>query len=356
MEAMQPYWATHFLLPGQEHPHAQAIGEAMEHAREGLAMLTGCDPFEVVFTSGGTAANNLAILGQLRPQEPGHLLLSVLEHESVRATAIYLQKLGWDVESFPCDEDGVVDPDDVADRFRSDTRLVCLQAANPVIGTIQPVRETADRCHNHGISLHCDATQMFGKVPVDVVQMRADTVSISGHKFYGPKGTGAIYVRRGLQLSPIDHGEPREMGLQAGAANTPGFIGLGAAAALASRCSSDVTDNLTELRERLIKGLAQNISPDPIVLCEGAPRLPNTIAVEMPGDANRIQRSARQLVMSTARSDDPPDAVTSALRSIGRSESQIGRTVCISLGWTTSRDQIDRSIELLAEAWDRVAG
>jgi len=355
LEAMQPYWATHFMLPGQEHPHAQAIGEAMEHAREGLALMAGCEPFEIVFTGGGTAANNLAVLGQLSSLPPGHLLISSLEHESIRAAAEHLGRLGWDSETFPCDCDGVVDVDDVSHRLRDDTRLVCLQAANPVLGTLQPVRELADRCHNRGVRLHCDATQMFGKLPFDVIESRADTVAISGHKFYGPKGTGAIYVRRGLQLSPIDFGEPREMGLQAGASNVPGFIGIGAAAALASRCSDDVSDNLTLLREKLIQGLQEVIHPAPIVLCEDAPRLPNTVAFEMPGEAKRLQRSARQLVLSTAQSDDPPDAITTALRAIGKRESQIGRTICISLGWTTSRDQIDRSIEMLAEAWDGLA-
>ena len=352
---MQPYWATHFLLPDQEHPNAQAIGEALEHAREGLAMLAGCDPFEIVFTDGGTAANNLAILGQLRTQEPGHVLLSVLEHGSVQAAASHLRTVGWDVETFPCDDEGLVDPDQVASRMRSDTRLVCLQAANPVLGTIQPVREVADLCHSHGVPLHCDATQMFGKLPVDAGQLRADTVAVSGHKFYGPKGTGAIYIRRGLQLTPVQYGEPREMGLQVGAGNVPGFVGLGSAAALASRCSGDVADNLTELRQRLVDGLKKVVQPAPIVLCEDSPRLPNTVAIEMPGEAKRLQRAARQLVVATARSNDPPDATTSALRAIGRSDSQIGRTICVSLGWTTTRDQIDRAVEMLAEAWDRLA-
>tara|TARA_R110002049_G_scaffold285698_2_gene466800 strand:+ start:5443 stop:6561 length:1119 start_codon:yes stop_codon:yes gene_type:complete len=356
LEAMQPYWATHFLLPGQEHPNAQAIGEAMEHAREGLALLAGCDPFEIVFTDGGTSANNLAILGQLQTQQPGHLLVSVLEHESVHAAAAHLGSKGWHIETFPCSVDGVIDPDHVASKMRDDTRLVCLQAANPVLGTIQPVRELADLCHRRGISLHCDATQMFGKLPVDVEQLRADTVSISGHKFYGPKGTGAVYVRRGLQLAPIQYGEPREMGLQSGAGNVPGYIGIGAAASLASRCSGDVADNLTEVRERLIEGLRAVVQPLPIALCEDAPRLPNTVAIEMPGEAKRLQRSARQLVMATARSNDPPDAITRVLRAIGRTDSQIGRTLCISLGWTTSRDQVDRSVEMLAEAWDGLAG
>ncbi len=354
LEAMQPYWSTHFMLPGQEHPHAQVISEALEQAREGVSLLAGCDPFELVFTSGGTEANNLAILGNLAKKEVGHLLVSELEHDSVLRAIQSLSGDAWQIETVPCDPSGVMDPDRFASRLRDDTRLTCLQLANPVLGTLQPVREVADICHNRGVPLHCDATQAFGKIPVDVAQLRADTVAISGHKFYGPKGSGAIYVRRGLHLSPITFGEPREMGLRPGPENVPGCVGLGAAASLAGRCSADAVGNLSELRDRFVDGLHQVFSPQLRVLCEDSPRLPNTITIEMPGEAKRIQRAARQLVVATAQSDDPPDEITRALRAIGRTDAEIKRTIRISLGWTTSRDQIDRAVDMLAEAWDGI--
>ncbi len=352
LEAMQPFWATHFMLPGQEHPHAQAISEALENAREGIAMLACCDPFEIVFTGGGTEANNLAVLGICRKRPPGHLLISPLEHDSVLSAAMSLAKDGWEIETVPCEPDGVVDPERVAAMLRDETRLVCLVAASAVLGTIQPVREVADICHNRGIPVHCDATQLFGKMPVDVTEMRVDTASMSGHKFYGPKGAGALYVRRGLQLSPIVYGESREMGLRPGPENIPSCAGIGAAAALAARCASDAGDNLTLLRDRFIQGLQAVMTPEPVLLCEDAVRLPNTLAIQMPGDAKRIQRSARQLVVATAQADAPPDEMTRSLRSIGRTEAQIGRTLRVSMGWTTSREQVDRAVELLAEAWD----
>ncbi len=247
LEAMQPYWCTHFMLPGQEHPHAQAVAEALEHAREGLALLAGCESFEIVFTSGGTEANNLAILGTLSRKDPGHLLVTSLEHDSVLGAVASLATKGWEIETVSCGNDGIVDPDYFGSRIQPQTQLACVQLANPILGTIQPVREIADICHNRGVSLHCDATQAFGKVPVDVSQLRADTVAISGHKFYGPKGSGAIYVRRGLHLSPISYGEPREMGLRPGAENIPACIGLGAAATLAAKCSADAAKTLSEL-------------------------------------------------------------------------------------------------------------
>ncbi len=359
VEAMQPYWLTHFMLPGQEHPHAQAVAEAMENAREGVSQLAGCEPFEIVFTGGGTEANNLAVLGTLagekKPPSNGkrdHVLVSALEHDSVLGAAKHLTRMSVDMDVIGCGEDGLIDPESVAAMIRPSTRLVCVQLANPVLGTIQPIREIADLCHNRGVPLHCDATQAFGKMPVDVMALRADTVAISGHKFYGPKGSGAIYVRRGLHLSPIAFGEAREMGLRPGAENVPACIGLGAAAALAAKCAADVAECQKDVRDHFANGIIATLDGKARLLCEDSPRLPNTLAIEMPGDAKRIQRAARQLAIATAQSDSPPDEMTRALRAVGMTSAQIGRTIRLSMGWTTSREQVDRAIELLADACD----
>ncbi|MEL6108993.1 MAG: cysteine desulfurase family protein [Planctomycetota bacterium] len=355
LEAMEPYWATHFMLPAQQHAQANAVVEALEGAREGIAAMAGCESFEIVFTGGGTEANNLAILGLLLEAKPGHVLVSELEHESVLGP---LQRLAerdpdWVVESFPCDDNGIVDPETVQSMIRDETRLVCLQGANPVLGTIQPIRAVADLCHSHGICLHCDATQLFGKVPVDVKQLRADTVSISGHKFYGPKGAGAVYVRRGLRLDPITFGEPREMGLRPGAENVPGCIGLGAASLLASKCCVEANDRMAELRDSFVEQLHSQLDQPPTVLCDQSPRLPNTLAIEMPREARYLQQASRELAVAIAQSTLPPDEFTRSLRAIGRSDGEIGRTIRISLGWTTSSEQIERAAFLIAEAFDQ---
>lgn len=342
------------MLPGQQHSQAQAVAEALEHAREGVAGMVGCDSFEIVFTGGGTEANNLAILGSLIGKPPGHLITSVLEHDSVQMALESLTGSGWELEVIECGPDGVLDPDDVASRLRDDTRLVCLQHTNPVLGTVQPVGQVVQRCRGRGVPVHCDTTQSFGKMPVDVNHLGVDTAAISGHKFYGPKGSGAVYVRRGVALAPILYGESREMGCRPGPENIPACIGLGAAASLAGRCCGDAADSLSRLRDRLINGLRQVISPAPVVLCEESPRLPNTATLEMPCDAQQIQRSARQLVLATAQSGSPPDEFTRCLLAIGRNESQIGRTLRLSVGWTTSRESIDRTVQLLAEACDGV--
>ena len=356
VDAMQPYWAGHYLLPDQEHVQAQAVREAVEHARDGLASLAGCEPFEVVFTSGGTEANNLAVLGQCNWGEsdhegaPGHLLVSALEHGSVLRAAQRMTSMGWEMDVVPASPDGIIEPDAVLPLLRSTTKLACIQLANSTLGTIQPVSEIADILASRGVHLHCDATQAFGKIAVDATAIKADTLSISGHKFYGPKGSGAIFVRRGLQLSPIIIGEPCEMGLRAGAENVPGCVGLGAAASMAARCVDEATPQLRDLRDHFANGLLSTLGKDAHLLCEESDRLPNTLAIEMPCEARRIQRAARQLVFATAQCDSPPDEFTRALQAIGKTSAQIGRTIRLSMGWTSSHDQVDQAIELLAAA------
>jgi cysteine desulfurase len=355
LEAMKPFWTTHFMLPSQDHAHAQAVSEALENAREGLGQLVGCEPFEIVFTSGGTESDNLAIRGIAGQLPPGHLLVGEIEQDSVLGAARALESDGWEVELVPVDADGLIDPDRLADRIKEQTRLACVQLANPVVGAIQGVRQIADLCHGRGVLVHCNATAAFGKIPVSAHELRADTLSISGHKFFGPKGSGALYVRRGLDLAPVMFGEPREMGLRPGAENIPGYVGLGAAATLACKYSADAPAGLSELRDRFVNGIFDAIDPEPKTLCQGAELLPNTVAIELPGDARRLLKLARQVAVATSLSDSPPDEMARTLRAIGRSDSEVGRTISVSIGWTTTRDQIDRAVSLLAEAWDAVS-
>ncbi|MAI73474.1 MAG: cysteine desulfurase [Rhodopirellula sp.] len=351
-EAMQPYWSHHFYLPGQHHPLARAIGESLEQARESVSFLVGCDAFELVFTGSGTEANNLAILGATQDESPGHILVSSIEHESVILAAESLVGHGWQVDQVPCDCWGQIHPDSVAERLRENTALVCVQLANPVMGTIQAIRQIADVCHKRGVRLHCDATQAFGKIAVDAVTLGVDTMSISGHKFYGPRGSGALYLRGGLKLSPITYGESREMGLRPGAENIPAWVGMGVAASLVSRCIEEVEATFQELQGRFVSGLLSSLEESVFLGCEGVVRLPNTLCVELPVLASKVQEIARDLVVRSPEASQPPCEMTRVLAAAGRSPEQIARTVQISLGWTTSREQIDRAVELLADACD----
>lgn len=351
-EAMEPFWAEHFMLPGQNHPGCQAVAEAIERARDGVAEMVGCESFEIVFTGGGTESNNLAVFGVANRHATGHMVVSALEHESVWNAVRSLEVRGWAVDVAWPRPDGVIEAAEIERHLREDTRLVCLQAANPVLGTIQPVCQVADVCHARNIPVHCDAVQLFGKMPVDIALLRADTVAVSGHKFYGPKGVGALFVRRGFSLAPLMFGEMREMGLRPGSENVPGWIGLGAAAKLASRCAGDAAKRMGELRDRFVFRLCDQIAPQPTLLCESAERLCNTATIELHGDAARVARTARQLVLATPRSSAPADEMTRCLQAIGLSPQRIGRCFRVSFGWTTSQEQTDRAADLVAEAWD----
>ncbi|MEZ6089435.1 MAG: aminotransferase class V-fold PLP-dependent enzyme [Pirellulaceae bacterium] len=231
-EAMQPFWDEHFLLPTQQHPSGVALGELLESARERVAAMMGCQSYEVVFTSGGTEANNLAILGvcrawQQEQNRPGHILVSATEHDSVLAAANALTPEGWTVEFVPIGRDGCVDPQRVEAMLRRETVLVCLQAACGFSGVLQPVRQVADICHSKGVLMHCDAAQVAGKHPIDAGSLRADTIAVSGHKMYGPKGIGPSVFAKVLKLAPILYGETQEMGLRR-VGNITGAIGMGA--------------------------------------------------------------------------------------------------------------------------------
>lgn len=340
------------MLPGQGHRGSRPIADALQQARQYVAELLGCEAFEIVFTGSGTEANNLGVLGLANRCIPGHIIVSVLEHESVWNAAKSLENRGWTIDIAQANQRGVVTAAEIESLLRSDTRLVCLQAANPVLGTCQPVRDVSDLCHSRGVPVHSDAVQICGKMPLEISQLRADTVAISGHKFYGPKGVGALYVRRGYPLSPVTFGENCEMGLRPGSENVCGWIGLGAAAMLAGRCAAEAGARMGELKQRFLERISQQIFPEPKLLCGETLCLPNTLLVELPGEANRIIRTARQLAIATPQASAPVDEMTRCLKAIGLPAERIRRCCRISFGWTTSQEQVDRAADILAEAND----
>lgn len=355
-EAMEPFWNQHFLLPTQEHPSGYALSELVDHARENVAGLIGCDSSEIVFTSGGTEANNLAIIGLCRAwrdagKPVGRIIVSRTEHESVLSAANSLGADGWIVERIDVDSIGRVNPNHLESMLRDDTVLVCLQAACGVTGVLQPVRQIADICHSRGALLHCNAAQIAGKNPMDVGALRADSIAISGHKMYGPKGIGALYVRRGLRLAPIMYGEAQEMGLRPGAGNIPGVIGLGMAARMAERGAQGAAEAMSVLRDRLEKHLIEAINPPPIVLGHDSERLSNTTLLRFSQDHSlSLVRSTTDLVVSRPRCAGPQDWMTRSLRAMGLSQREVDRCVRVSVGWTTSHDAIDAAAEQIVRA------
>src|SRR3954469_12316870 len=257
LEAMLPYFTDKFgNAASRNHPFGWAAEEAVDIARNQIAKLIGATPKEIIFTSGATESDNLAIKGvaEMYREKGNHIITAVTEHKAVLDTCKRLEKYGYRVTYMPVQKDGLVDLDDLKRAMDDKTILVTIMAANNEIGVIQPIAEIGKLCHERGVIFHTDATQYVGKVPMDVNKQNLDLVSISGHKMYGPKGVGALYVRRKnprVQLSPSIDGGGHERGMRSGTLNVPGIVGLGKACAIAQEELARESCKLAGLRNRL---------------------------------------------------------------------------------------------------------
>jgi cysteine desulfurase len=280
--AMLPWLGERFGNPSSLHRFGQAARNGVEEAREKVAALLSARPPEVVFTASGTEANNAVIAAAgRRAGHRGHLLISAIEHPSVAAAAARLEELGMEVTRVRPGEDGVVPAAAVAAELRPDTRLVCLMLANNELGTLQPVAAVATECRARGIPLLCDAVQAVGKIPVAASALGADYLVLGGHKFHGPLGAAALWVRGGAELEPLLVGGSQERRRRAGTENVPAIVGLGEAAALAGAEIAARQSHLAALRDHFEAGLAE--LPGTVVHCARSPRLPNTSHVGFGG-------------------------------------------------------------------------
>jgi cysteine desulfurase len=274
LEAMQPYFGEHFGNASSIHHHGQETRAAVERARESVAALLGCRPAEIVFTSGGTEADNLAIFGLARSGD--HVVTSTVEHHAVLNSCKHLAEKGIEITYLPVDGRGLVDPDDLRRTLRRNTKLITIIMANNETGVLQPVEEIGKICAEADIYFHTDAVQAASKVPIRVKEVGCDLLSISGHKIHAPQGVGAVYVRRGTTLEPMFYGGSHERSRRAGTENVPGIVGLGKAAELAMKSFENGGDLQTaNLRNRLENTILQNVEASG-VNGEGAPRVPNT--------------------------------------------------------------------------------
>ncbi|NPV27750.1 MAG: cysteine desulfurase NifS [Firmicutes bacterium] len=260
-ELMMTYLTDRFGNPSSLHGFGREAKKGIENARWQVAQVIGAEPEEVIFTSGGTEADNLAIIGTaLANQEKGkHIITSSIEHHAVLDACRYLEKQGFQVTYLPVDEMGSVNPAEVAQAIADQTILISIMHANNEVGTIQPIEEIGQIAKEKGIIFHVDAVQTFGKVPVNVNALQVDLLSASAHKIYGPKGTGCLYIRQGTRVEPLLHGGSQEQTQRPGTENTAGIIGFGLAAELASQEMAQNAAHLTQLRERLVKGITGSI-------------------------------------------------------------------------------------------------
>lgn len=280
--AMQPYWRERFGNPSSLHRHGRLARAALDRAREQVAALVHAHPTQVVFTSGGTEANNLALAGLASDGVPGRLAVSAVEHSSLLGSARELARRGWALELVAVDAEGRVTPAALAAALRPGTRLVSVMWANNETGTVQDIPALAAVARAAGAVLHTDAVQAAGKLALDFGASGAQLMSLSAHKIYGPKGVGALIVDKALDLHPLLHGGGHERGLRAGTENLAGIVGFGAAAELALTELEERHAQLTALRIGFEAQLRREL-PELVVAAAGAERLPNTVMVAVPG-------------------------------------------------------------------------
>ncbi len=350
--AMRPWFTEQFGNASSIHFYGQRARAAVERAREQVARLLGCRAGEVIFTSGGTEGDNLALAGILKPGD--HLITSAIEHHAVLHTAERLRDRGVEVTFLPVDAAGVVDPADVRRALRPNTQLISVMMANNEIGTLQPVSEIGAIAQEADVYFHTDAVQAVGKLPIDVKAICCDLLTISGHKFHGPQGTGALYIRRGTHPDALIVGGPQERQRRAGTENLPGIVGLGHAAEMAvAFVESDGPARLAALRDRLEKGILSRVS------AAGrhggnAARVPNTTNIwfdHLEGEALVIALDLKGLALSggsacTSGAMDP----SHVLRAMGVPSARAGASLRFSLDTSATEKDVDFALELVPAA------
>jgi len=350
--AMQPTLTELWGNPSSGHVYGRRARAAVEEARAQVAALLGCEPEEILFTGGGSEANNQAIKGVAEAmRERGEALVTLaIEHPAVLQPCRYLAARGCRVTFLPVDGHGRVDPEAVRAALTPRTILVTVMHANNEVGTIQPIAEIAAIARERGVLVHTDAAQSVGKIPTDVRELGVDLLTVAGHKLYAPKGVGALYVRAGVPLPPLIHGAGHERGRRAGTENLPGIVGLGAACALARRERSEAEARLRRLRDRLHEGLAARV---PGLLLNGHPehRLPNTLNLSFPGTTgDDLLARTPEIAASTGSAchsgHTEPSAVLTAM---GLPPRRALGAVRLSLGRGTTEAEVDRALSLLAE-------
>lgn len=355
--AMRPFLENAFGNPSSPHWAGLPARDAVEAARSQVAALLRCDATEVIFTSGGTEANNLAIKGTyfaaIGKNPRPHFISTNIEHPAVLEPLAFVERLGAHVTLVPVDQFGLVDPDDVRRAIRPETVLISVMHANNEVGTVQPIEEIARAAHKCGVLCHTDAAQSVGKIDVDTEELCVDLLTVAGHKLYGPKGVGALFVREGVRLEPLMHGASHEAARRAGTENVLEIVGLGAACAAAAAWIGD--QRVQALRDRLWQRLAEQFGEQ--ISLNGHPdrRLPNTLNLSFHGYVgSEILAKLPSVAASTGAACHAGKTEMSAvLRSMGADETTGLGAIRFSLGRPTTQEEVDRVIELLVQVLQR---
>jgi cysteine desulfurase len=363
MEAMQPYFSEHFGNASSIHHHGQETRAAVERARESVATLLGCRPSEIVFTSGGTEGDNLAIFGLV--QSGDHIITSTIEHHAVLNTCKHLAEAGacaadtlvrpqipgCEVSYVPVDGRGLIDPDDVKRALRPNTKLITVMLANNETGVVQPVEEIGEIAAEADVYFHTDAVQAAGKLPINTNKIGCDLLTISGHKMHAPQGVGALYVRKGTQLEPLLFGGRHERSRRAGTENVPGIVGLGKTAELAIMGFERGDDSkMASLRDHLERQLLEIEATR--LNGEGAPRVPNTTNIcfdGIDGEALVIALDLKQLAVSTGSACSSGAIEPShVLTAMGLSRDRAKASIRFSLGKQNTAEDVEFALGSVA--------
>lgn len=352
VEAILPYLREHFGNPSSGHVYGLRAKQAVELAREKVAALIGSRPDEVIFTSGGTEANNLAIRGVLEGCSRRHIVTSTVEHPATAEPCGLLERQGVEVTRVPVDSAGRVLPQEMRPFVRGDTALITIMLAQNEVGTLMPIAELAEIGHAQGARVHCDAAQAVGKIATDVDELGVDLLSIAGHKLYAPKGVGALYVRRGTAIAPVLLGAGHERGLRPGTENVPYIVGLGEACAIAMRDLEHEAERMRVLRDELWSLLSNGI-PEIRLNGHATERLPNTLNVSFAGArGTEVLAGAAEIAASTGSAchagEESPSAV---LLAMGLSVDGALGAVRLSLGRSTTGQDILWAAQSLIRAW-----
>lgn len=337
--------------PSSSHLFGKRVREAIGHNRAVVADLIGCSPEEIFFTSGGTESNNLALIGAALAHGSGHIVISSVEHPSVSNACRHLEALGFAVSHAPVSADCVVQHDDLIKTVRSDTFLISVMHSNNETGAIQPIGEIGTFARERGILFHTDAAQSIGKTHFSVGE-QTDMATIVSHKFYGPKGIGALYIRKGLMIKPILFGAGHEQGLRPGTENVSGIAGLAKACELAKRDLKQRIAHTRQLAETLYSQL-KSLLPDIALNAEKAPRLPNTLSIRIPGvRALELVEALKDQVAFSAGSACHAGLCTpsNVLKQMGLPDEEALSTVRLSIGKDNTADEMVQAADLIAKA------
>jgi len=355
-EAMRPWFGEHFGNASSIHHHGQETRAAVENARESVAKLLGCSPSEVVFTSGGTESDNLAIVGLMIPGDHG--ITSGIEHHAVLHAAKHMEELGCEVTVLPVDGRGLIAPADVRRALRPNTKLISVMLANNETGVLQPVEEIGNIATEAGVYFHTDAVQAAGKVVLDVKRIGCHALSISGHKMHAPQGVGALYVKKGTRLKPLFYGGRHERSRRAGTENVPGIVALGKAAEMAREAfDRGDQEKMSAMRDRLEQGILAQVD-EAGVNGEGAPRVRSTTNIHfdhIEGEALVIALDLKGLAVSTgAACSSGAIEPSHVLLAMGLKPERARASIRFSLGKQTTEEDIDYALALVPETVARL--